>query len=171
MQSLARHKPRTAPGGVEAADHAHRERNSHRHYEEIDTNVRFQKSSDGGCLSQYFYADGADQYTHHTPNQAEQSGFPQHHANDSPTFPANCEQNANFLSTLKHSHKHSVHDSEHTDKYGQQRSAPTHGLNNAVCLAVADMLACYHGAGFGDQFVDLFTEAFYIAGTRRGCNA
>ena len=83
--------------------------------------------------------------------QAKQSRLPQHHANDPSTLPAECEQDANFLRALKHGHQHRVHHAEHTDEHRQQRSAPAHGLNHAVCFALANMLARHHGATFRAQ--------------------
>ena len=72
------------------------------------------------------------------------------------------------MGTLENGHEHGVHHTKHTHKDGEERRAPTHGLNEPKSLIVAEVFAHGHGANFRNQLFDLSSKFLdLLLGSRR----
>jgi hypothetical protein len=72
------------------------------------------------------------------------------------------------MGTLENGHEHRVHHTQHTHKDGEERRAPTHGLNEPKSLIVAEVFAHGHSANFRDQLFDLSSKFLdLLLGSRR----
>ena len=72
------------------------------------------------------------------------------------------------MGALENGHEHRVHHTEHTDKDGEERRAPTHGLDEPKSFIVTEVFAHGHSPNFRDQLLDLSSKFLdLLLGARR----
>src|ERR1700686_1020836 len=97
VQGVARRETGTPPGGIDAAQNADHDRDSHSRDEKLRVQVGLEQSADGRRGDGELHTDQTDQPSPPAAEKPEQRRFPQNHAPDPAGFPADGEQHANLL--------------------------------------------------------------------------
>ena len=124
--------------------------------------ARLQQAAERGRLPEGLHAKRADGHTDHSAKESEKRRLIENHANDASARPADREEHANFVGSLKDGHEHRVHDTEHADEHGQQGSAPAHRADHAKSFAVTEVIGHRHGADLRDLRLDPLNEIAHL---------